>query len=439
MTDSIGGTATRSLAINIIPKLDKDKFVQQIRDLLSSIGIGGIGSRDNSGDKAFEELNKQVQDLAETVKGLKAGLENTQRQVKDESDDSSKGINGTGAQVGDIKTPLEKKEIKVADSKDNTKDLAEKKNKKESEKGEPQKKTLKGALESSTFKALYRTVSKVANVATTGLKRGFGILQSLYNRVKQSSQFLAAVENMFNLAMTLLLLPFGNALATVILPSMIELVDGVLGLWDDMDDVFDGTSGTLGKILDIVLDKGLDKFGEFFNGIGDKLEDSGGLLGAIGEMMNFVGGVLKDGVEPILSAIFTILSTVMKNFKEFISIYVAYQTAMLGAQMGAGLGPFGSLIGGSIGMSVGGLGTYSYLTGIGLAEGDYVPATAGGSLRVIGEAGEGEYIIPESKMRSQSSGTIINNFYGYTETELKQIVRDTLREEVQNSSYTGII
>lgn len=415
MTDS-NGTVTRSLAVNIIPKLDKDKFAQQFKDLFSGLGAaGGI-----SGDKdAIKSLQEEIKKLSEAITGMKSGLDQTQKDAQHEVE--NKGSSTKGARTQNSPTDDKKGEEKKTGG------------------GDQQKTSLKEKLESNTFKALYRTIGNFTRTAISGLKRGFGILQNLYNRVKQSSQFLAAVENMFNLAMTLLLLPFGNALATTILPAMIDLVDGVLGLWDEMDEVFDGTSGTLSKILDIILDKGLDKFGEFFNSLGDKLDDNSGILGAIGTALHTVGKFIESGLEPTLTLIFNIMSKVLEHFKEFVVLYVSYQSAMLGAQMFSSIPGVGSIIGGILGGGVGAGVADSVISKYASAEGGYVPATAGGSLRVIGEAGEGEYIIPESKLRSQSSGTIINNFYGYTETELKQIVKDTLREEVQNSAYMGII
>lgn len=416
MTDS-NGTVTRSLAVNIIPKLDKDKFAQQFKDLFSGLGAAGGASGDKD---AIKSLQEEIKKLSEAITGMKSNLNQTKDKAEGEVENRDRPTKG-------------------ARTKNDPTGTEEEKPKKTGGGGDQQKTSLKEKLESNTFKALYRTIGNFTRTAISGLKRGFGILQNLYNRVKQSSQFLAAVENMFNLAMTLLLLPFGNALATTILPAMIDLVDGVLGLWDEMDEVFDGTSGTLSKILDIILDKGLDKFGEFFNSLGDKLDDNSGILGAIGTAMHTIGKFIENGLEPTLTLIFNIMSKVLEHFKEFVVLYVSYQSAMLGAQMFSSIPGVGSIIGGILGGGIGAGVTGSLISKYASAEGDYVPATAGGSLRVIGEAGEGEYIIPESKLRSQSSGTIINNFYGYTETELKQIVRDTLREEVQNSAYTGII
>jgi len=53
----------------------------------------------------------------------------------------------------------------------------------------------------------------------------------------------------------------------------------------------------------------------------------------------------------------------------------------------------------------------------GAAAGDYIPATPGGRLRVVGEGGEGEFIVPESRM--PRAGITINvNGSGLSEQEL---------------------
>ena len=75
----------------------------------------------------------------------------------------------------------------------------------------------------------------------------------------------------------------------------------------------------------------------------------------------------------------------------------------------------------------------SALTAIGMADGGYVPATEGGQLHILGEGGGGEYVIPESKMRSMGS----NNFYiyGYTDSELTAKIREVTRSDVVSSAY----
>lgn len=426
----------KSLIVNLIPKIDATQLQQQIQGIFSQmgsmvaggggVGFGGGGGGSNggsgggglSGDQ-FKVIIEELKKISDAISKEKTSVEKVAEEVKQEKNKTAgqgktaaSNNNGGGGDGGG-----KRKKGKGSDDDD----------------GED------GKDSKATFNAAYKTTMNILGTGINLFKKGFGIVQQIYERVKQSSQFLQTVENMFNLAMSLLLLPFGNALASVILPSMINLVDGVLGLWEEMEEVFDGTSGTLGQIMDIILNKGMEKFSTFFNSLGSQLQANGGLLGSIGSLMNFVGKFLESGIQPTLTLIFNAVQLVLNNFKLFVSIFVAYQTALLGATIGSSIPFIGGAIGGTIGGAVGGLGTYAGLSYLGMADGGYVPATHGGQLRVVGEGGEGEYIIPESKMGSTGS-TIVNNFYGYTKEELIQTVKDVLRDEVQSSSYTtGLI
>lgn len=269
----------------------------------------------------------------------------------------------------------------------------------------------------------------------SGIQKGFGIVQQIYERVKSSSQFLQTVESLFNLAMTLLLMPLGNALAETILPSIVELVENVTGLWDVMEEAYN--NGGLAGILGVILEQGLHEFAQFFNSIGSKLEEEGGLIGSIGTMLTTIGNFVENGLATVLQSIFTVVGFVASHLKEFIALYIAYQTALIAATLIASISPeakgMGYVIGGAA--IVTGVGSYAAMSAAGMADGGYVPPTPGGQLTVIGEGGEGEYVIPESKISEySSSGTIINNFYGYTSEELVRTINDVIAQQVANST-----
>ena len=76
------------------------------------------------------------------------------------------------------------------------------------------------------------------------------------------------------------------------------------------------------------------------------------------------------------------------------------------------------------------------LTGFGMAEGGYVPAKAGGSLRVLGEGGKGEYVIPEDKMGGVG-GNVTINMYGWTNDDAKKVVEDAVNNMVSQSRIRG--
>ena len=94
-----------------------------------------------------------------------------------------------------------------------------------------------------------------------------------------------------------------------------------------------------------------------------------------------------------------------------------------------------------------------------MASGGYVSATEGGRMVVVGEGGEGEFIIPESKLGSmmdnisdrmvdvaasspreessaQTEATVINNYFnitGYTDSELRSIIKETVNRQISQS------
>ena len=134
----------------------------------------------------------------------------------------------------------------------------------------------------------------------------------------------------------------------------------------------------------------------------------------------------------------------MEHFVEFVSLYVSFQTAMLGAQMGSSIPFIGSLVGGVIGGGVGFAGTEIALRSLMMGSGGYVPSKDGGSVRILGEGGEGEYVVPESKVDDfvdahGSNGTV--NYYvtinGYTDSELKTYVQDIVNGEISRSRIQG--
>lgn len=307
-------------------------------------------------------------------------------------------------------------------------------------------------------------LNSAADITTGILTSTFDVVQKMFDRLMKSSPLLETIESLFNLAMTLLFMPLGNALGEVILPSIIDLVDNILSMWEIFDEQFN--QGDLAGMLSLIFTTGISYIGTFIEDIGEKLMDQGGMLGAIGRLLNFIGDFLQGDMIGIISTLMNIGTWVLDHVKELISLIVAFKaasfamdvtkiglmmsqiqtTAAAGALTSGGtsilVGTSGialALTAGATAGTAAGLGTYGILSNMGLAEGGYVPATDGGQLIPVGEGGEGEYVIPESKMESMGGGTqhITNNFYGYTQAELIQIVKDTLRDELLGSRYTA--
>lgn len=236
-----------------------------------------------------------------------------------------------------------------------------------------------------------------ANMLNTGIKKGFGIVEDIYSRLKSASPLLQAIESMFNLAMQLFFMPLGNKLAEVLIPAVLELVDDVVAIWDS----FEGKS--LGEMFTFAIDKGTTLIGGFFNDIGDKLIEQGGMVGNIGRLLESVGNFIENNGAQVLNSILGIVTTLLGNIKHFISLWLALKATEIAMDA---TGPLGSLVGAKALIGAGALLTVfgttfaaseAGLSAMGLAEGGYVPAKPGGQLAVIAEGGEGEYVVPESK------------------------------------------
>ncbi len=274
-----------------------------------------------------------------------------------------------------------------------------------------------------------KAIKGTEQAITASLKKGFGIVEDIYGRLKAASPLLQAIESLFNLAMTLFFLPLGNKLGEVLIPATLELVDKVVDLWDK----FEGKS--LGEMFDIAITTGVKLFGEYFVNIGDTLKEQGGLLGGIGDLLTSVGNFIQGPGILVLNSILGVTSYVLGHLKEFISLWIALKTAELAMQATGVLGWVGGNAGifvAAAAIAAGGI-AYGGMSIAGMADGGRVPATPGGTLRLLGEGGEDEYVVPESKLGNISGGSITYNIYGYTDSELKQIINDTVNEQVSQS------
>lgn len=288
--------------------------------------------------------------------------------------------------------------------------------------GENQKKLISAGIKQSE-KAI-----------SSSLTKGFGIVEDIYGRLKAASPLLQTIESLFNLAMTLFFMPLGNKLGEILIPATVELLDKVVDMWD----AFEGK--TLGEMFDYAVNTGVKLFGEYFSNIGGILKEQGGRVSRIGDLLITIGDFIQGPALGVLNTILTVTTVVLSHLKEFISLWVAMKAAELamsavgilgeavGVKTAIGVTAIAALLAGGI--------SYGTLTGLGMAEGGYVPAKAGGSLKVLGEGGKGEYVIPEDRMGTVGGNYTIN-IYGYTDSELKGIVVDTVNELVSQSRIRG--
>lgn len=271
----------------------------------------------------------------------------------------------------------------------------------------------------------------------TSITQGsFDFLQMIYQQLKSASPLLQTIESLFNLAVTLFFMPLGNKLAEVMLPAVLELVDNVVSMWDAMEGM------SLSEMITFMMETGVQYFAQFFNYIGDLLLEEGGTLAGIGNLMKIIGGLIENS-GGILSTMVSLATFMVSHLKEIISLIVAFyamQYTMQLASMYANavgdtvFGSFGAGIAvvSAIGAITGSL-AYGTQTIMGMANGGYVPATEGGQLRILGEGGQGEYVIPEDRMGS--FGETTNNYYfnGFTSDDVIRIIRDEVSTQISQS------
>ena len=346
---------------------------------------------------SVEEQSDETTDDAEggrrpvntNKKKAKEGEEPPENTDKEEEDDASKGGSKNGKEKGFLA---------------NVKDAAK----------DPE----------TLLRITQKGIHASANMINTGIKKGFGIVEDIYSRLKSASPLLQAIEGMFNLAMQLFFMPLGNKLAEVLLPAVLELVDDVVAIWNS----FEGK--TLGDMFATAIKEGTSLLGGFFNDIGDKLIEQGGMVGQIGRLLESIGNFIENNGAQVLSSILSVVTTLLGNIKHFISLWVSLKMTEIAMQATGIWGDFTgtkALIALGAVLTVGGASFAASevgLSAMGLAEGGYVPAKPGGQLAVISEGGEGEYVVPESKKEA------FIKYHG------AQIIDTAFRESNEGTRYT---
>ena len=296
------------------------------------------------------------------------------------------------------------------------------------------------------------SISKGTQAIASGgmniLKTGLGILTDVFERIKAASPLLQAVETLFNLAMQLFFMPLGTKLATVLIPSIVELVDGVMQIWDGFEDK------SLGEILSDTIRIGAEIFGKFFQDIGRELMSQGGILGAIGTALDMLGNFIEKDGEAVIEVITNIMKFILENLPAILGtivtlfgISLTLQATQIAATIATAIAtgshtPWGAV---ATTAAIGGVASLAAGLGVGsmfaFADGGYVPATPGGVPALIAEGGEGEYIVPEAKkdafansVLGGGAGNTFNIYVnGYTDTDLENKIVRVINEQTNLS------
>ena len=275
----------------------------------------------------------------------------------------------------------------------------------------------------------------------TGITQGsFQFLEMIYNQLKSASPLLQTIESLFNLAVQLFFMPLGNKLAEVMLPAVLDLVDNVVSMWDAMEGM------TISQMITHMMTEGVKYFGQFFTDLGDELVEQGGLLGSIGNLLKSLGTFIEGPAVGLLNTLVNTVSFVVSHLKEIISLIAAFYAMQYTMQLlamyanAAGQTLFGKVGAGlavvTAGVATGGI-AYGLMSHYGMADGGYVPATEGGQWRLLGEGGQGEYVIPENQVSNFGGTTNYYYFSGYTDEDVLRMIRDEVSSQISQSRVRG--
>ena len=163
-------------------------------------------------------------------------------------------------------------------------------------------------------------------------------------------------------------------------------------------------------------------------------------------MLIDISNFLQKHGESILTKLVQFAGWVVTHLREIISAIIAFKVASVGLMItqiatiaasntvAGWLGAGGVVAATGVGLSaVAGLEAYKISNAMMMADGGYVPSTPGGQLAVIGEGGEGEYVIPESKMGAFGGNSYNITVNSYSPEETDRMVRSIIRDEVSES------
>lgn len=294
------------------------------------------------------------------------------------------------------------------------------------------------------LQGIQSSMKALANSLTGLVKMGLGYVEDIYKQMKRASPLLETIESLFSLAITLFFMPLGNKLGELLIPAVMEMMEAVMEIWDKFDE-----AGSLGEMMEMAVKYGVELLAGFFNNIGEILSEETGIIGTIGKLFVTLSDFLENHGENLINLVTGLLEFMIGHLDWIIGSIITLLIASVSIQMGilAALVAANPL--GAVGLVTAGIafGTGLEVTrmvsnvhdlGIpGFASGGYIPATPGGQLIVAGEGGEGEYIIPESRIRSGLGMNATYNFYGLSNSELQSTIRSTVNDMISESKYKG--
>lgn len=307
-----------------------------------------------------------------------------------------------------------------------------------------------------------QVTSAAGSAISGGWNTAVGFLKSINKaviKIMNTSPVFEAIKNILNLAYQMTFLPAMTLLQTNLLPLFTNLLNWAVGFGQDFAVTFqkyiEPITGSFRSALSGVM--------EFFN---SRKNDIAELLAGAIQILPTMLQIQQAMIELIVNNKDAILETVnltLQAMKSLVSQGVIDTLLDFARSSAEFIDEYGEslirtmvniakilqkLTGGVFDLSnsnktkvngLGGIGSAlvgGFRTIFGFAEGGYVPATPGGVPAIIGEGGEGEYIIPESKMGRVGGGVTINftgNVYGMN--DFKYQVRSIMNEYSTKSNY----
>lgn len=345
-------TEERSLVANLVPKLDDEALNQMLQELGGSLS-----------STLQVETDDSVQSDTPTVTNTS--------DVQGRTQDILDSINSEMADVSDALESIEEIQVDLLDAYDDNQEFTE-----ESDK---EQKGLFGKLFAKDDEKGEGLSDIKGNVmAVVGAVRMvFDVAEEFIKTFRRSSPLLDNVLNLIENAWNLVLAPIATAIGIKMIPLVEEIYTGVYKTVQLMWEAYEN-EGIVGMIK-IAL-----------GGIGDIIKDC--LLWGIEALIG------AETVEAIRRSIDTISGwlpegTYWALFTGFLDSINPFKSGGIGGGVGA---EDMSRVNNAI---LDGIEWLSAKLGFG-AEGGYVEASPSGTPMILGEAGQREYIIPESKVSS---------------------------------------
>lgn len=351
-------------------------------------------------------------------------------------------------------------------------------------------KGMEGAS-ASKFGGVFTAISAILGViggaisAVVGvISAGFGMANSLLKSINKitlkilsTSPLFEAIKNILNLAFTMAFLPAMTLLQGKLLPIFTGLLKSMTDFGSKFASLFtetrltlitDAFKGIIGSIVNF-FDNNKEQFAEMITqmilvlpammkmqlGIIELfVNNKGKIMNLVNKTIDVLNTFIDQGLlNDLLDFIRDVLNFLHDHGVNIARSVIALAKFFVGAadfvsdtteQHASSLAKYATSTYiksanhdafGAIGEAAKGLISHLTFGYVQLASGGYVPATPGGVPAIIGEGGEGEYVIPESKLNSIGGLTVVFSGTVYGMNDFKQQVRSIMNEYTTKANF----